>query len=89
MDFLTIPVIVVLCFGVGQLVKVTPLDTKFIPVICGLAGTILGGVAYVTNIPFMVEVAPDVMTACAIGLASGFAATGAHQAVSQLTSDKE
>lgn len=85
LDFLTIPAIIVLCFGIGQLVKVLPIDEKYIPVICGFAGTALGAVAYLTGIPFMVEVASDVMTACAIGMASGFAATGVHQVYKQLT----
>ena len=84
LDFLTIPTIIVLCFGIGEIAKVTPLDNKYIPVICLVAGTILGAVAYLTGIPFMKEVCSDIMTACAIGLASGLAATGVHQVYKQL-----
>ena len=85
LDFLTVPAIIVLCFGIGEVVKVTPIDTKYIPVICLISGTILGAVAYLTNIPFMVSVCSDIMTACAIGLASGLAATGVHQVYKQLS----
>ena len=84
LEFLTIPAIIVLCFGVGQLAKVFPINEKYIPVICGFTGTALGAIAYFTGIPFMLEVSSDAMTACAIGMASGFAATGVHQVYKQL-----
>jgi hypothetical protein len=76
-----IPVITVIVFLIGEAVKLTPLDEKWIPVICGASGGILGVVA-----KFVMEDFPasDVLTAIAIGIVSGLAATGAHQVYKQL-----
>ena len=89
LDFLTIPTIIVLSYGLGIIVKTSPINDKWIPAICLVFGTILGAVAYLTKIPFMVNVCDDIMTACAIGLASGLAATGFHQLVKQLVDNKD
>ena len=78
-----IPAITVICFLMAEVVKITPLDTKWIPVICGSCGGILGIVAMYTapdTIP-----ATNWLMALAIGIVSGFAATGVHQAYKQLT----
>ena len=85
MDFgiASVAAITVICYLVGQLVKVSPLDSKFVPVICGLAGAILGPVALVMGVPDFP--ATDYLTAVAVGIVSGLAATGVNQAVRQLT----
>ena len=85
MDFgiASVAAITVICYLVGQLVKVSPLDSKFVPVICGLAGAILGPVALVMGVPDFP--ATDYLTAVAVGIVSGLAATGVNQAVKQLT----
>ena len=75
--------ITVICFLVGQAVKVTPLDHKFIPVICGTVGAILGVIGFYVGMPDFP--ATDVITAIAVGIVSGLAATGANEAVKQLT----
>ena len=41
----TVAAITVLCYLAGTGVKTTPLDNKYIPVICGGAGLVLGLVA--------------------------------------------
>jgi len=74
--------ITVLAYGVGLLVKASGLDNKWIPVLCALVGTALG-VAAMLLMP--VPPAEDYLTAAAIGMASGLAATGADQAIRQLT----
>ena len=77
-----IPVITVIVFLVVEAVKATPLDNKWLPVIAGAFGGALGVVAMF----FMPEYpAHDVLTAIAIGIVSGLAATGAHQIYKQLT----
>lgn len=77
-----IPVITVIVFWVVKAVKATPLDNKWLPVIAGAFGGALGVVAMF----FMPEYpAHDVLTAIAIGIVSGLAATGAHQIYKQLT----
>lgn len=77
-----IPVITVICYLIAEAIKATALDNKWLPVICGSLGGILGIVAlYVSP---AITPATDVLTAIAIGIVSGFAATGIHQSVKQL-----
>lgn len=74
--------ITVVCYLVGQIVKATGLDNKWIPIICGISGLILGIVSMFIMPEFP---ATDYVTASAVGVASGLAATGVNQAVKQLT----
>lgn len=80
-----IPVITIIVFLAVEAVKATPLDNKWLPVIAGGFGGILGVVAMLVMPEFP---ATDPLTAIAIGIVSGLAATGAHQVYKQLT-DKE
>ena len=77
-----IPVITVIVFLAVEAVKATPLDNKWLPVIAGSFGGVLGVVAM-----FVMPDYPgkDILTAIAIGIVSGLAATGAHQIYKQLT----
>ena len=77
-----VAVITVICYLVGQAVKVTTLDNKYIPVIVGICGGLLGvpGMLFMPEFP-----ASDYMTAVAVGIVSGLAATGINQAAKQLT----
>lgn len=72
----------VICFLIGQGIKVSPIDSKFIPVICGIAGAVLGAVAFLIGMPDFP--AADIITAVAVGIVSGLAATGANQVYKQL-----
>ena len=76
----------IICYLVGSLVKCTTLDNKFIPVICGAFGGALGVVGMITIPDFP---ATDYITAIAVGIVSGLAATGIDQAVKQLSEKKE
>lgn len=58
------------------------LSDKWIPTICGAVGLILGVVAYLIKIPDFP--ASDVINAAAVGIVSGFAATGINQVYKQL-----
>ena len=76
----TIPSIIVICYLVAQGVKATALDNKYIPIICGFCGGILGVVAlYVVP-----DFAADILTAVAVGIVSGLSATGINQIYKQL-----
>ena len=68
----------------GKLVKATGLDNKYIPVIVGVAGGALGvlGMFVMPEFP-----ATDYMTAVAVGIVSGLAATGINQVYKQLTKE--
>lgn len=58
------------------------LPDKWIPVVCGVCGGILGIVAYLIKIPNFPGT--DIFMAAAIGVVSGFAATGINQIYKQL-----
>ena len=81
----SIPVITVICFLAAEAVKATQLDNKWLPIVCGVLGGILGIVAMfiIPNFP-----GEDYLTSIAIGIVSGLAATGIHQVYKQLTSNK-
>lgn len=79
-----VAVITVICFLVGQAVKVTGLDNKYIPVIVGGAGGVLGVVGMLVMPEFP---AADYLTAVAVGIVSGLAATGVNQVYKQLTKE--
>lgn len=84
MDFgiANVAVITVLVYIIGLAVKATPLNNKWIPVICGVSGVILGVLALVVGMPDFP--ATDYLTAAAVGGVSGLAATGVNQALKQL-----
>ena len=74
--------ITVICLLIGQAVKATKIDNSWIPVVCGVSGLILGVVGMFVMPDFP---ASDYLTAAAIGIVSGFAATGVNQALKQKT----
>jgi uncharacterized membrane protein HdeD (DUF308 family) len=84
MDFgiANVVAITIIVYIIGLGIKATKLDNKWIPVICGVAGIVLGIVALYIGVPDFP--ATDPMTAAAIGGASGLAATGADQVIKQL-----
>ena len=67
-------------FGIAG-VKASGLDNTWIPVIVGACGGVLGvaGMFLMADFP-----AGDVLTAAAVGIVSGLAATGVDQAGKQL-----
>ena len=73
--------ITVVCYLAGMAVKASGLDNKWIPIIVGVVGMILGIVSMFIMPEFP---ATDYISAAAVGIASGFAATGVDQAVKQL-----
>lgn len=89
MDFgiASVAAITVIAYLVGQIVKATPLDNKWIPIICGVAGLVIGIVAFYIHIPDFP--ASDVITAAAVGIVSGVAATGVNQIYQQLSNNND
>ena len=73
--------ITVIAYTLGLLVKAVGLNCKWIPVICAAVGGALGvlGMFCMPDFP-----AQDSITACAVGIVSGLAATGMDQMVKQL-----
>lgn len=76
--------ITVICYLVGLVVKTTPFNNdKYIPIACGVVGGILGIVALYTGLPDFP--ASDPLTAVAVGIVSGLAATGVNQITKQMS----
>lgn len=85
MDFLNefmIPVIMGICLCVGYIVKkwVKDVDNKYIPTLCAVLGIL---VAFWIN---WGNITPEVVL---MGLASGLASTGLHQAFTQMLNKEE
>lgn len=74
--------ITVICYLVCQAVKATDLDNKWLPIIAGASGLLLGiaGLYIMPDFP-----ASDIITAGAVGVVSGLAATGVNQIFKQMT----
>lgn len=74
--------ITVICYLAAEAVKATALDNKWLPIICGALGGVLG----IAAMWIMPEYpAQDFITAIAVGIVSGLAATGINQIGKQLS----
>lgn len=80
-DIVPVAAITVICYLASEVVKEFGIDKKWLPVVCGVSGCVLGvlGMYTMTDFP-----AHDWMTAASVGIISGLAATGAHQTYKQL-----
>lgn len=83
-EFATVAGIVVICYLIGMGVKASPVDDKYIPLIVGACGGVLGVLGMLSMPDFP---ANNYIDAVAVGIASGLAATGAHQIGKQLTKE--
>ena len=85
LGFIAFPAIVVICYLAGATLKAFNNETldKFIPVICGFIGGVLGVVVFLT-IPGYIP-AQNWLMALAIGIVSGFASTGINQVYKQFS----
>ena len=77
-----ITAIVVMCYLIGSAVKVSRINNKWIPVICGFSGAILGIIAYF----FIPDIMPssNIFDEISVGIISGLSATGINQITKQL-----
>lgn len=85
MDFgiANVAAITVICYLAGLIAKALPLDDRYIPIVCGVCGAVLGVAGLYLGLPDFP--AHDPLTALAVGIVSGLAATGVNQAVKQLS----
>ena len=81
LGFKSVAAITVICYLAAEIAKVTRLNNKWIPAICGVAGAALGVLCMHIMPSFP---ATDYINAVAVGIVSGLAATGAHQAMKQI-----
>ena len=88
MDFgiASVAAITVIVYIVGMLVKASPLDDKWIPIICGVSGGVLGiaGMFIMPEFP-----ASDYISSFAVGIVSGLAAVGVNQIGKQMGKEGE
>ena len=74
-------VIVTITAFVVQVVKQTKIDNKWMPIIAGTIGGILGAAMYYIGVG---DLGDYLLEAVAVGISSGLAATGAHQMYKQI-----
>ena len=78
----SVAAITAICYLVGLVVKATPWNNdKYIPIACGIVGGLLGIASLALQVPDFP--AADPLTAVAVGIVSGLAATGANQIIKQ------
>lgn len=83
----TIPAIIVIAYLVGMACKaIESVPDKYIPVIVGCVGAVLGVVGMYTMSEFPAD---NILNALAVGIASGLASTGANQIVKQLKQEND
>lgn len=87
MEFTSVPIIVILCYLIGEIYKVVFKGNekahKLIPSLLTLLGGLMGVVLYFADQEYL-GVA-GIVSALEIGLISGSASTGIHQILKQLT----
>ena len=82
----SVAAITMIAYLIGEACKaVEKVPDKWIPVICGTVGAVFGVIGLKTMPDFP---AGDFVNAIAVGIVSGFAATGINQVVKQLSKDE-
>jgi len=85
MPIIEIASIAIMCYIIGQLLKATPIATKWIPVLVPIAGAILGGVGMAIGVPLLVEM--HLYDALAAGAMSGIMSCGIFSAYKNVSGD--
>ena len=88
-SFAAVPALVLIVYIIAEGLKLVRdgMLKKYIPVICGLLGGILGVIAFITMPDFIM--AENYFTAAATGIVSGLSATGIHQIFKQFSKGDE
>ena len=82
LGIISIPAITVICYLLGMACKASEkIKDSNIPSIMGVSGAVFGLIAYFTKMPEFADF--HVITAVAVGIVSGFAATGINQLFKQ------
>lgn len=91
MEFTSIPIIVILCYLIGEIYKVLFKNNKdlykLIPIVLACFGGLLGVLIFITNPEIMFD-APNVWTSLGIGIVSGVSSTGTNQIIKQIFNNK-
>ena len=91
MEFTSIPIIVILCYIIGEIYKVLFKNKqdlyKLIPIVLACFGGLLGVLIFLTNPEIMLNVS-NAWTALGIGIISGVSSTGTNQIIKQIFKKK-
>lgn len=92
MEYVGIPSIIIICYLVGELFKLLILKKKskykYIPIIVGITGGILGVISYYIS-PNIVLNVESPLVAISIGILSGLASTGSNELIKQIIKKEE
>lgn len=92
MELTSIPIIVVICYLVGEIYKVIFNKKsklyKLIPILVAILGGVLGVLIYYTN-PEIILDAKNIWMAISIGVISGLSSTGTHQIIKQMFTKRD
>lgn len=92
MDFIGIPIIIIICYMIGEIYKVVFKKNtkayKLIPILVAFIGGLLGVIIYLTA-PEVILNIENVYNAILVGIISGFSATGTNQIIKQIFKNKE
>lgn len=92
MEYVSIPVITIICYLLGEFFKLVVLKKKkrfkYIPVIVGGIGGALGLMIYFVSPELLLNVT-NPFVAIAIGIISGLASTGGNELVKQILKKEE
>ena len=84
MELIGIPAIVVISYMITETFKMF-MNNKYLPIVAGISGGMLGVISFVLQIDIMP--ATDIISALAIGIISGLAATGSNQILKRMKSE--
>lgn len=91
MEFTSIPIIVIICYMVGEFYKIMfkkyKILYKLIPILNAILGGILGILIFLTN-PEIILNAKNIWTALGIGIVSGVSSTGTNQIIKKIFKNK-
>ena len=92
MEYVGIPAIIIICYLVGEIFKLLVLKKKskykYIPIVVGITGGILGLLCYFIS-PNIVLNVESPFIAISIGILSGLASTGSNQLIKQIIKKEE
>ena len=92
MQYLGIPSIIIICYLIGEISKLLLLkkkkNYKYIPIIVGISGGILGLISYYIS-PNIVLNVKEPIIAISLGIVSGLASTGSHEMINKIIKQKE
>ena len=86
MELIGIPAIVVISYMITETFKMF-INNKYLPIVAGISGGVLGVISFVLQIDIMPV--NDIISALAIGIISGLAATGSNQIIKQIRSEEK